>query len=163
MVWVGVSVPSIGEFAPFDQRLRRRKGTGKQSADLTDLNIYYMEKRCPGLRAHAPTSSSGRAIFWNISLQKVAYRLPEKQKVLPRLKGWLCETRQTVLLYVFVAFFGHDCAQRSIAFLSFWTYWLIETSHLIHSVTICEQKRRDYVRSRKQRCLQLWCLPAFLY
>ena len=93
MVWVGVSVPSIGEFAPFGQRLRWRKGTGKQSADLTDLNIYYMEKRCPGLRAHAPTSSSGRAIFSNISLQKVAYRLPEKQKVLPRLKGWLCETR----------------------------------------------------------------------
>ena len=113
MVWVGVSVPSIGEFVPFGQRLRWRKGTGKQSADLTDLNIYYMEKRCPGLRAHAPTSSSGRAIFSNISLRKVAYRLPEKQKVLPRLKGWLCETRQTLLLYVFVAFFGPDCAQRS--------------------------------------------------
>ena len=82
-----VSVPSIGKFVPFRQRLRWTKGTSKQSVDLTDLYIYYMEKSCPGLRAHAPTTSPGRAIFSNISLQKVAYRLPEKQKVLPRLKG----------------------------------------------------------------------------
>ena len=87
MVRVGVSVPSIGEFVPFGQRLRWTNGTGKQSADLTDLYIYYMEKSCPGLRAHAPTSSPGRAIFSNISLPKVVYRLPEKQKGLPRLEG----------------------------------------------------------------------------
>ena len=154
MVWVGVSVPSIGEFVPFGQRLRWTKRTGKQSADLTGLYIYYMEKSCPGLRAHAPTSSPGRAIFSNISLQKVAYRIPEKQKVLPRLKGWLCETRQTLLLYVFLLplldLTVHNVQWHSYHFeltslwtllwlLFFspnrdpvhrlWTYWLTETSH----------------------------------
>ena len=37
---------------------------------------------------------------------------------------------QTLMLYVFVSCFGPDRAQRSVAFLSFWTYWPIETSEL---------------------------------
>ena len=37
------------------------------------------------------------------------------------------ETRQNPLLFVF--FFGPEGAQGSIAFLAFWSYWQMKTSH----------------------------------
>ena len=44
---------------------------------------------------------------------------------------------------VFFSFFGRDCTQRSIAFLSFWTYWPIETSHsFIQSQFLNKKKQR---------------------
>ena len=55
------------------------------------------------------------------------------------------QTRQTLLLYVIVSFFGPDRAQRSIAFPV-----LIVTNRniaLIYSVTICKQKPKDCARS----------------
>ena len=44
------------------------------------------------------------------------------------IKAWLIivEWLGDPLLYVFVSFFGPDRAQRSIAFLSFWSYWPIK-------------------------------------
>ena len=50
------------------------------------------------------------------------------------------------MLYVF----GPDRAQRSIAFLTFWTCWPIGTSHyFFHSqfCRVCEQKPKDCSRS----------------
>ena len=50
------------------------------------------------------------------------------------------------LFHVFASFFEPDRAQRSTAFLSFWTYWLIIA--LIYSDTICEQKKKRIVHSQ---------------
>ena len=46
------------------------------------------------------------------------------------------------LLYVFVSFFGPDRAQRSITFLSFWTYWSIETLHWFIQSQFVNKKQR---------------------
>ena len=64
--------------------------------------------------------------------------------------------------------FGPDCAQHSIAFLSFWTHWPIETSHEFIQLEFVNKKHwEDHARSEsfqhklQHRCFQLWRLPAF--
>ena len=48
------------------------------------------------------------------------------------------------MLYVFVSFLGPDRAQRSIAFLSFWTCWPIRTSHYFFQPQFVNKKQRIF-------------------
>ena len=52
------------------------------------------------------------------------------------------------LLYVFASFFEPDLAESSIVVVSFWTYWLVETS-LIYSVTQFGNKTQMIVHGQE--------------
>ena len=74
--------------------------------------------------------------------------------------SWLKWNGWETLCYRFLLAFLDLLAQRSITFLSFWSYWPI--------VIICEQKQRIVQRSGsfqhnlRHYCFKLWCLPGFL-
>ena len=67
----------------------------------------------------------------------------------------------------FLLALGPDRAQRSKAFLSFWSYWQIETSHWFIQPQFVNEKQRSGLCTVRELNLtaplhKTWCLPAFI-